>query len=98
MSYSIEFVAQTKGEAKAQVVKQFERIVHEQPVHARDRDAAVAAAHAFIDALAEDLSRDISVSVYGSVSWDWDRPALEAVDNQLNGVNLTVGVNLIERK
>ena len=98
MSYSIGFVAQTKQAAKEQVTAEFDEIVRGQPVHVRDRELAQAAALAAIDALADDFKRDVSVSVYGSVSWDWSGAALEAENQALNGVNLTVGVNLIERK
>ena len=42
-----------------------------QPVHARDRDAALAAAHTLIDLLVDDDSKDIRVNVHGSVSYPW---------------------------
>jgi hypothetical protein len=96
MSYSIGFTARDKQAAKAQVQVEMEQIVASQPTHQADAQQALAAAHAFIDILTDDATRDISVSVAGSLSWNWDTPP-DAPKN-FNGANLSIGVYYVERK
>lgn len=69
MSYSFQFVAPTKDEAKIKVVAEFENVVAQQPIHARDQAAAIAAAHAFIDLLDDAEGKYIQVACHGSVSY-----------------------------
>ena len=71
MSYSFDFTVATKAEAKERVTTELVTVVSVQPVHAQDRDAALAAAHTFIDMLADDDTKDIRVNVHGSVSYPW---------------------------
>lgn len=70
MSYSFSVVAETKAEAKAKVAAEFDKIVESQPVHAADRETALATASAFVDHLV-DPSDDqvIRLSVNGSLGW-----------------------------
>lgn len=70
MSYSFEFAVATKAEAKERVAAELAGVVNFQPAHAQDRAAALAAAHAFIDLLADDDTKDIRVNVHGSVGWN----------------------------
>ena len=72
MSYSFTVRADSKDKAKALVAEQLDKVVAQQPVHAADRIAALAAAEAFIDVLTETTeaaSKDILVIVNGSVGW-----------------------------
>lgn len=70
MSYSFQVRAGTKAEAKQAVVSQFDAIVANQPVHEVDRDAAAAAATAFIDMLGEPQDgATVNVSVNGYLTW-----------------------------
>lgn len=70
MSYSFSIKAATKAEAKAKVAEAFDTVVTNQVSHKADRDAAVAAAGAFIDILAEPQENDeYDVSLNGSLSW-----------------------------
>lgn len=64
-----------------------------QPIHARDREAAVANANAVIDLLAEDGAMHISVSVNGYVSW---REALnDDASNELFGASVSANASLV---
>lgn len=69
MSYSFTVRAASKAEAKAKVAADLDKVVTAQPDHAKDRNAAQAAADAFIDMLVEDASRDVVVAVNGWLSW-----------------------------
>lgn len=69
MSYAFTVRAATKAEAKEKVAAEFDRVVSTQPAHVRDRVAALAAADAFIDLLADDGTKDVSIGVNGSVGW-----------------------------
>lgn len=71
MSYSFNFTACTKEEAKARVAIELDKIIVHQATHSRDRDAALAAAEAFIDLLSDDETKDIRVTMHGSVTYDW---------------------------
>lgn len=71
MSYSFTVKADTKEAAKAAVSEAFDKVVEGQPIHARDKAAAVANASAAIDLLADDApdGSAISVSCSGYVGW-----------------------------
>lgn len=69
MSYSFTVKAATKDEAKAAVLLEMDKVVAQQPIHARDKDPTIAAANAMIDLLVDDPSRHVQVHVHGSVSW-----------------------------
>lgn len=70
MSYSFSIRAATKAEAKDAVFTELVKVCDQQPVHAVDSQQANAAAAAFIDVLADDASKDVSVTVSGSVGWN----------------------------
>ena len=70
MSYSFSVRAVTAAAAIAAVGTKFDEVVASQPVHANDRDAAVAAATAYIGLLAEPgADQEIAVTVDGWVQW-----------------------------
>ncbi|UIF90862.1 hypothetical protein [Cupriavidus sp. UYPR2.512] len=96
MSYSIGVVAETKEAAKAAIAAKFDAdVVAHQPVHARDRAAVLANVDAALSLLADDDSKDVSVSVNGYVSWQTPEPQ-DVVP--LTSVGITAGVGYVARK
>lgn len=83
MSYSFNIKAISKEVAKLAVLSKFEEVVvRQQPVHARDRAAVLSNVNAVVDLLADDNSKDVSVSVNGYVSWSdasGEEPAFSTV-------------------
>ncbi|WP_315804017.1 hypothetical protein [Bradyrhizobium sp. SZCCHNS3002] len=71
MSYSFSAKGATKLEAKAAVAEAFDAVIATQPIHARDKEAALTNAGAVIDLLADDAPEHhvISVSCSGSLGW-----------------------------
>lgn len=71
MSYSFSVKAATKPEAKAAVAAEIDRVIGAQPIHARDKAAAIVNASAVIDLLADDVAGGhvIAVSCNGYVGW-----------------------------
>ncbi len=69
MSYSFGIRAATKALAIAAVAAKLDEVVQSQPCHKADRASAQASAESFINVLKDDDTKDISVSVNGSVSW-----------------------------
>lgn len=71
MSYSFTVKADTKQAAKDAVAEAFDKVVANQPIHARDKDAALANASAVIDLLTDPAPEGsaINVSCNGYVSW-----------------------------
>ena len=70
MSYSFTIACTSKTEAKQKIADEMDRVVAAQSSHTKDRDAAVACGHAFVDMLADPHPGDeISVSMHGSLSW-----------------------------
>ena len=69
MSYSFSVRGVNKEEAMERVAAVLDEVVAGQPIHARDREAALAAVSAFVNVLPVDETRDVSVYVSGSVSW-----------------------------
>lgn len=67
MSYSFSAQASSKTELKAKVSEQLANVVKNQALHAADCVQAQAAAESFIDLLADDATRDIAVSISGSL-------------------------------
>lgn len=69
MSYSFTVRAATKALAKEMVVAELAKVVASQSPHECDKEQAEAAASAFIDVLDDDMTKDVTVSVHGSVGW-----------------------------
>lgn len=70
MSYSFSVAAASKADAVAKVAAAFDQVVASQPTHAADKEAAVAAAGAFIDLLQDPgEGEQIAVNMYGSLGW-----------------------------
>ena len=71
MSYSFAVRAATKAEAREKIAAEFDRVDVAQPCHVTDRAAAQAAAFAFVDFLQDDETKDVQVSVNGSLGGTW---------------------------
>ncbi|MGJ7575726.1 hypothetical protein ACSFBX_34790 [Variovorax sp. RB2P76] len=69
MSYSFSVRAATKAEAKAKVAEQLAGVLKSQPTHAVDVTAAQAGADTFIDLVSDNDTKDLMVTVNGSVGW-----------------------------
>jgi hypothetical protein len=69
MSYSFQVTGADKAAAKAAVEAEFDKVVESQPIHSRDRQAALANASAVIDLLVDDPTCDVRVTVNGYVGW-----------------------------
>jgi len=91
MSYSFNVRGANKAEAKAAVAAKFAEIVQQQPIHARDAAAVQANADNAIDLLNDDDTRDISVSVNGSLSW------FNADTERLSAVSISSMSSLVPR-
>lgn len=72
MSYSIAIIATTIAAAREALAAKFdETVVKPQPVHAKDREQALAAADAFLALLGEQpVDHDVSVTMNGSLGWN----------------------------
>lgn len=72
MSYSITVRAATVLAALAAFATKFdEEVVKPQPVHAKDREPAVAAVKSFTDLLGpQPEGHDVTLTVNGSLGWD----------------------------
>ena len=80
MSYSFNVKAPTKAEAEIKVRDELAKVCETQPVHTTDCDQAFEAASAFLKLLPDDSSRDVYVSVRGSI-WKTDDGVQQASVN-----------------
>jgi hypothetical protein len=94
MSYSFNIRAASKAAAKAAVAAKMAEVVQNQPSHAHDQAQTLAAANAFIDLVADDDKKDLSVSVNGSVGWSGNF----GVDHVFTGVGVGVSVYYVTRE
>jgi hypothetical protein len=93
MSYSIAIVAATKEEAMSKLAEEFDKqVVAYQPMHARDREQALAAAGPFIDLLADDEASNIGVALNGWLSW-----SVAGEEPPITGASVTVCVSRVAK-
>lgn len=97
MSYSFTVLARNKRAAKAQVAREMAKAAAQQPPHAHDMHAACTAANAFIDALGDDDSKDVSVAMYGSASHDYQQPADGFGGETILAASMNVSAALVTR-
>lgn len=69
MSYSFNVRANSKAEAVTAAEQEFDKVVAGQPIHAKDRGAAMSAVADVLGVLPDDPTKAISLSVSGYVSW-----------------------------
>lgn len=94
MSFSFNFRAANKAAAKAQAEAEFDKVVAGQPVHSRDKAAALANVGNAIDLLVDDSTKDINVGVNGRVSWRGDDTTTPL---EITGAAVQCSVGLIDR-
>lgn len=91
MSYSINVQGKTADEVREELDSKLAEIIERQPIHARDRDAAVKAVKALLSVVEVPEGKMYKVSVSGSCGWDGNLPA----DGDHSNVTITgVGVNV----
>lgn len=93
MSYSFTFKAANKTEAKAKVSAELDKVAQHQDCHHRDKQQAQAAADAFIDLLVEDETKDVFVSMSGSLSGFWTGSDV----TRITGANVSVNASLADK-
>lgn len=91
MSYSLGVRAATKEAAKAAVRVKFAEIVAGQQCHQRDQAAALAAADAQVDLLADDDTKDVAVSMSGSLTGQWSGSDVTRIE----GASVSVSAYLV---
>lgn len=75
MSYSFSVSGASKTEVKKAMADSFDSVVKNQPSHAADREAAVAAGSAMVDVLKDPADgQEFHVSMHGSLGWVHDAP------------------------
>lgn len=84
MTYQIAAKGKTKAEAKQALAAEFDKMMGVQPVHSKDRAAALANADACIDLLEDVEGMGVSVTCNGYVSWN---------GTGLNGASISCSVN-----
>lgn len=94
MSYSFQIRAANKAAAKAAVAAKFDQTAGTQACHARDKVQALAAADAFIDLLTDDESKDVSVTMSGSLSGQWQGSDVTSISS----ANLSVTAYQVNRE
>jgi hypothetical protein len=94
MSYSFAVIGESKADAVAKVRAEFDRVASAHSAHAVDKEAAVAAAQAFISLLQDPVNGErIAVNMYGSVGWRQRTPSDEPPITLLS-VGLTVNASI----
>lgn len=92
MSYSIHAQAKTKEEAKAALATKFDEVVNGQPIHAKDREAALNAADDFLDTLGEPGDGQVvNVNLNGSLTWRG-----EGDEQTITGASVSVSASVID--
>lgn len=94
MSYSLNFKAANKAEAKAKVATELDKAAQAQSCHERDKAQAQAAADAFIDLLVEDESKDVVVSMSGSLTGSWTGSDV----TRITGASVSVNAGLADKE
>ncbi len=92
MSYSFSARGATKVEALADAKNKMDEVVVGQPMHARDAEQAMANATTAADLLVEDDSKDVSISMNGSLSWAGEGDAAA-----ITSVSISTTVSLVSK-
>jgi hypothetical protein len=92
MSYSFSAKGTNKELALQDATAKFDAMVEQQPVHSRDREAALSNLRANLDLVTEPApDEDIGISMYGSISVHTDAAnAFGRVTNVGNNCSITV--------
>lgn len=92
MSYSIGARASTIGAVEIMITAKLDEVIKQQPIHAKDREQALAAVNSFLGIMTPDDSKDVQVSLNGSVTWFGDMSAENIV-----GAGVSVSVWYVPR-
>lgn len=68
MSYSFTVKAENAALALAEIERELDLVVERQPIHAADKDAALACAKAVLDTVVQLDNHSLSITMSGSVS------------------------------
>lgn len=93
MSYSFGLRAASKTALLALVAAKMDEIAAQQVCHERDKAPALAAAEAFVGQLTEDDTRDVSITMSGSLTGHWEGSDVTRV----TGANVSVSAYLVDR-
>jgi uncharacterized protein YecE (DUF72 family) len=83
VSYAFNILAPTKQEACLKVAARLALVVQQQPLHAKDEGAALAAVESFINLLPTDITKEVAVSVNGAL-WENEETGLRQVSINLS--------------
>lgn len=93
MSYSFGLRAANKAALLALVSAKMDEIAAQQVCHERDKAAALATAEAFTGQLTDDESRDVSITMSGFLSGQWEGSDVTRV----TAANVSVSVGFADR-
>lgn len=93
MSYSFSILGASKADAKAKVAAEFDRVAANQSCHEVDKLQALAAAGAFIDILPDDEGKNVSVSMNGYLSGQWQGNDIV----RINVASVSISAGLIDK-
>lgn len=97
MSYSFNLRVATIAAVAAAVATKFDEVVATQPVHAKDREVAIATATSVAGLVGEPgENQEVSVSVNGWVQWHGALAAGEVPD-ELTGASVSVTVGIVPK-
>lgn len=87
MSYSFGVRAATKEAVKTALRAKFAEIVAGQPCHQHDQAQALAAADAQVDLLATDDTKDVVISMNGSLMGHWSGSDVTRIEGAAVSIN-----------
>ena len=90
MSYSLQFSAKSREEARAMLAAELDRVSEQQPVHRNDREKAQHAAEDMLALLPDPAEGEVfNVHMVGSLTWRGDPGS-----NDIVGASVAVAVTL----
>lgn len=94
MSYAFNVQAATKAEAQTLAEAEFDKVVAAQPIHARDKAAALANVEASLELITDELPEGqvYRVGVNGYVGWYDPSGQIAQADVPLNSIGVSVNV------
>lgn len=97
MSYGFSVRGATVALAAAAVASKFDEVVATQPVHAKDREGAIAAATTFAGLISEPgEGQEVMISVSGSVGWQVPVEAGE-IPAELTTAGVSVSATIVAK-
>jgi hypothetical protein len=96
MSYSFNVKGATPAVALELAAAEMAKVVASQPCHAQDQAQALAAAKAVMEPLITDDSKDVSLSVTGSVTWG-PPYTIEPGKEKIVACTISVAASLVPR-